>query len=332
MIPAAPRFWWDPRPAAAATALRPLAALYGAAAGRRMAGTGAGVGVPVVCVGNFVVGGAGKTPVALEIARHLTAAGQDPAFVSRGYGGRGAPRGAPFRVEPDRHGAREAGDEPLLLARVAPCFVARDRLSAARAAAAAGATVVLMDDGLQNPALDKDLGIAVVDGAVGVGNGLCLPAGPLRAPMGAQWRAIGLVVVVGPGRPGDVLAADAAARRIPVQRAAFEADERALAALRGRRLVAFSGIARPAKFFATLDEAGLDVAERIGFPDHHPYSARDRDRLLRAAAAAGGGLVTTEKDRVRLPPGFPADTLPVRLRFDDEAPLEDLLGALIGGG
>ena len=233
-----------------------------------------------------------------------------------------------MRVDPDRHAAAEVGDEPLLLARAAPCYVARDRVAAARAAAAAGATMVLMDDGLQNPALARDLAIAVVDGAVGVGNGLCLPAGPLRAPLERQWPAVDLVVVIGAGVAGDAVAAEAARRGKPVLRAAVEADARALRRLGGRPLLAFSGIGRPAKFFDTLEAAGLRVAERVAFPDHHAFTARDRERLAAAASAAGATLVTTEKDRVRLPEGFAVEVLPVRLAFDDPETLGDALGRL----
>ncbi|RYB04991.1 tetraacyldisaccharide 4'-kinase [Lichenibacterium ramalinae] len=323
----APAFWWRARPGALALALAPAAALYGAVAARRMGGAGTPVGLPVVCIGNFVAGGAGKTPVAIEIAQQLLAAGHEPAFVSRGYGGRGAP--GPVRVDPARHAAAEVGDEPLLLARTAPCFVARDRVAAARAAAAAGATIVLMDDGLQNPALARNLAVAVVDGAVGVGNGLCLPAGPLRAPLDRQWPAVDLVVVVGAGHAGESVAAEAARRRKPVLRASVAPDTRALRRLAGRPLLAFSGIGRPGKFFDTLAEAGLRTVDRIAFPDHHAFSARDRERLLAAAAAAGATLVTTEKDRMRLPDGFATEVLPIRLAFDDPETLGETLGRLV---
>ena len=323
----APRFWWRPRPGPAALVLAPAAALYGAVAGRRMARPGTAVGVPVVCIGNFVAGGAGKTPVALELARHLVAVGQEPAFVSRGYGGRVA--AAPVRVALGRHAAVEVGDEPLLLARAAPCFVGRDRTAAARAAVAAGASIVLMDDGLQNPALARDLALAVVDGAVGIGNGLCLPAGPLRAPMARQWPAVDLVVVIGPGAPGEAVAAEAARCGKPVLRAVVEPEAGALRRLRGRRLLAFSGIGRPGKFFDTLAGAGLDLADGIAFPDHHAFTARDRARLAAAAASAGATLVTTEKDRVRLPEGFAVEVLPVRLVFDDPETLGEALGRLL---
>lgn len=329
----APAFWWRPRPGLAARALAPAGAAYGAVAGRRMGMAGTRVGVPVICVGNFTVGGAGKTPTAIEIARHLVAAGHEPAFVSRGYGG--AARSAPLRVDPARHAAAEVGDEPLLLARIAPCFVGADRLAAARAAAAAGASAVLMDDGLQNPALAKDLRVAVVDGAVGIGNGLCLPAGPLRAPMDRQWGGVDLVLVVGPGDAGDAVAAEAALRRFPVLRATVEPDARAVGALSGRRLFAFTGIGRPEKFFDTLAGAGLDVVGRRAFPDHHAFTAAERDALLRDAAAAGAVLVTTEKDRVRLPADAPFGAppiavLPIRLGFDDPETLAEMLGRLVG--
>jgi len=324
----APAFWWRPRPGPAALALAPLAALYGAVAGSRMAKSGAGVGVPVVCVGNFVVGGAGKTPLAIEIARQMIASGHSPGFVSRGYGRRTVAPG-PIPVDIARHGAGDVGDEPLLLARAAPCFVAADRVAAARAAVAAGSTIVIMDDGLQSRSLAQDAAIAVVDGGVGIGNGLCLPAGPLRAPLARQWGSVELVVVIGAGAPGGRVAAEAERRGLPVMHGAFEPSERAVAELRGRRLLAFSGIGRPEKFFRTLRDAGLDVAREIGFPDHHVYRARDLDGLRGAAAAAGAALVTTDKDRVRLPAGFPAAVLPVRLRFADPVPLEDLLGRLL---
>lgn len=330
MTRTAPRFWWQARPAPLALALSPLGAVYGAVAGRRMARSGAKAGSPVVCIGNLVVGGAGKTPVAIEMARQLIAAGHEPAFVSRGYGGRSG--AAPQRVDPSRHGADEVGDEPLLLARVAPCYVARDRAAAARTAVAAGATLVLMDDGLQNSGLAKDLSVAVVDAAVGLGNGLCLPAGPLRAPLARQWPAVDLLLLVGTGEAGEVVAADATLRGKAVLRAAIAPDERALARLRGRRLVAFSGIGRPSKFFDTLAEAGLDVAARFPFPDHHRFTAADRAALLAAAEAADAELVTTEKDRVRLPDAFPAAVLPIGLVFDDPETLTEKLGRILDPG
>src|SRR5208283_4813921 len=177
-------FWAARKPGALARLLQPVGALYGAVAARRMRRPGARVGAPVVCVGNFVAGGAGKTPTALELARLLISDGRRVAFLSRGYGG--ARRAEPLQVDPTLHSAAIVGDEPLLLARVAPCWVGPDRVRSARMAVEAGADVLVLDDGLQNPALEKTLAFAVVDGEAGFGNGLCVPAGPLRAPLAAQ--------------------------------------------------------------------------------------------------------------------------------------------------
>ena len=326
----APRFWWR-KAGPAALVLAPLGTVYGAIAARRMTRAGAGIGVPVLCIGNFVVGGAGKTPTALAVAARLVARGQSPAFVSRGYGRRRArdTKGHVTRVEPSRDRAEDVGDEPLLLARAAPCFVSDDRVAAAMAAVAAGATVVVMDDGFQNPSLGKDACLVAVDGAAGVGNGFCLPAGPLRAPLVRQWRSTTLVAVIGAGPAGEAVAAQAVKHGVGVVHGSLEPDPVAVAALRNRRLLAFSGIARPEKFFETLTGCGLDLAGRLGFPDHHAFTESDRTALLRAAAETSTCLVTTEKDIVRLPEGFPAAILPVTLRFTDDALLERLLDDLV---
>ena len=327
---AAPRFWWR-KAGPAALALAPVGAVYGAITAHRMTKAGTRIGVPVLCIGNFVVGGAGKTPSAIAVAARLAARGQSPAFVSRGYGRRKArnTKGSVIRVEPGRHGADDVGDEPLLLARAAPCFVSDDRVAAAIAAVAAGATMVVMDDGFQNPGLGKDASVVAVDGAAGVGNGFCLPAGPLRAPLSRQWPSTTLLVVIGAGSAGEALAAEAAEHGIGVLRGSLEPDAGAVAALRNRRLLGFSGIGRPEKFFDTVTGCGLDLAGRLGFPDHHAFTEQDRTALLRAAAETGARLVTTEKDIVRLPEGFPAAVLPVTLRFVDDTPLERLLDGLV---
>ncbi len=327
---AAPRFWWR-KAGLAAMILAPFGAAYGAMAARRMAKTGARIGVPVLCIGNFVVGGAGKTPTALAVAARLAARGQSPAFVSRGYGRRTTrdTRGTVIRVDPSRDRAEDVGDEPLLLARSAPCFVSDDRVAAALAAVAAGATVVVMDDGFQNPSLGKDASLVAVDGAAGVGNGFCLPAGPLRAPLSRQWPSTTLLAMIGAGSAGEAVAAEAIHQGVGVVHGILEPDEVAVAALRNRRLLGFSGIGRPEKFFETLASCGLDLVGRLGFPDHHAFTENDRNALLRAAGETGAALVTTEKDIVRLPEGFPAAVLPVTLRFLDDTPLERLLDDLL---
>ena len=330
MFAQAPAFWWHEAPTCAARILAPAGALYGEITARRMARSGHRAGVPVVCIGNFVAGGAGKTPTALAIARLLAARGASPAFLSRGYGRQHATSGV-LRVDPARHSADTAGDEPLLLARIAPTFVARDRAAAAEAAIAAGASILLLDDGLQNPNLTKDASIVVVDGRSGVGNGLCVPAGPLRAPLDRQWPAASLLCVLGDGEAGSNLASAAGCRGIPVVGARLDVDAAALAGLQGRRLVAFSGIGRPEKFFRTLDELGLAVAAHHGFPDHHRFDGDVRRGLLEEARLLGADLITTEKDRVRLPSDFRTQVLPITLRFDDVAAIEALLERAISG-
>ena len=249
-------------------------------------------------------------------------------MLSRGYG-RTTSRHGVVRVDPDRHGAAEVGDEPLLLARVAPTFVGTDRIAAGTAAIAAGADVLVLDDGMQNPALRKDATIAVVDGATGVGNGACVPAGPLRAPLARQWPGVSLLCVLGPGTPGEALMAEASARDVPTLRAEVVPDATSLARLRGVRLFAFAGIARPEKFFATLVGSGLEVAGRRAYPDHHAYGEADRRELAADAQALGAVLVTTAKDRVRLPADFPVAVLPVALAFDAPRALDLLLTRLM---
>jgi tetraacyldisaccharide 4'-kinase len=308
----APRFWARARPGLAARALAPLGALYGLATARRMARPGTRVDAPVICVGNYVVGGAGKTPTAIAVARLLQGAGERVAFLSRGYGG--APRAAPTRVDPHLHGALAVGDEPLLLARVAPCWVGADRVAAAREAIAEGASVLVLDDGLQNPSLAKDYAIAVIDGEAGFGNGLCFPAGPLRAPPERQAPYVSAEVVI--GERGSPPRAHGPAK--PLFRARLEADAIVAAGLIGRPALAFAGIARPEKFYATLEGIGAIVAGRRRFPDHHVYDARDIAELAGVARRRGLTLVTTEKDYVRLAADQRADVraLPVTLRFE----------------
>jgi tetraacyldisaccharide 4'-kinase len=313
------------------TLLAPSAALYGAVAGWRMSRQGERAAVPVICVGNFTVGGAGKTPAALAVAALLAAAGERPAFLTRGYGG-SLP--GPLRVDPERHGAAEVGDEPLLLARAAPTIMSRDRPAGARLAVEIGAGVVVMDDGLQNPSLLKDLSFAVVDAATGIGNGLPLPAGPLRAPLNAQWPRVDAVILVGDGEAGDALAREAERRGRPVLRARIAPDPAAVAGLGGRRVLAFAGIGRPPKFFETLEACGATVERRHAFPDHHPYTAAEVNGLVAEAAAEGLTPVTTEKDRVRVErlDGAQAAAivaLPVRLVFRDEAAARTLLRAAL---
>jgi tetraacyldisaccharide 4'-kinase len=329
----APAFWQAPRPTLLARLLAPAAAVYGAAAARRMARPGARAAVPVICVGNPTAGGAGKTPVALAVAAALGPLGPQPVFLTRGYGGRLA---GPAWVVPGEHDAREVGDEPLLLARHAPTVVARDRVAGAALAAGGGAGVVIMDDGLQNPGLAKDLALAVVDAGVGVGNGQVIPAGPLRAPLAAQWPRIDALVLMGEGEPGEAVAREAASLGKPVLRARLLPDPGVAGALAGRRVFAFAGIGRPEKFFATLAACGADVVARESLPDHHPYTGHELEAMLARAARDGLLAVTTEKDLVRVAAlGAPrlaerVLALPVRAAFEDEGALRHLLAGAIG--
>jgi tetraacyldisaccharide 4'-kinase len=288
----APAFWWE-KPGAASALLSPLAAIYGAVAARRLAQPGTRADIPVICVGNPTVGGAGKTPTAIAIARLLVTAGEKPMFLTRGYGGRLA---GPVMVDP-AHTAMQVGDEPPLLARVAPTVVAEERVSGARLAADTGASVIVMDDGFQNPSLIKDLSLLVVD-ARGTGNGRVIPAGPLRAPLEPQLdRASALLIA---GETGSAIEAAARARGLPVFHGQLEPEPDAVAALRGRKVLAFAGIGNPEKFFATLAAAGIDAPVRRSFPDHHRYSVAEARALLREAEQGNLELLTTEKDAARL--------------------------------
>jgi tetraacyldisaccharide 4'-kinase len=325
-----PRFWMKPRPTLLARLLQPTGWAYGRATAQRMQGRGERAGAPTICVGNFTVGGAGKTPTALALARMLIGDGRRVAFLSRGYGG--PERAEPLLVDADSHKAAEVGDEPLLLAKLAQCWVGADRVRSARSAVEAGADTLILDDGLQNPGLVKDLSIAVVDGESGFGNGLCVPAGPLRAPVSAQLPFVQAVIVLG----GD----DAAASRIvalapgkPVIRASLEPDALAAAPLIGREVVAFAGIARPEKFYATLRRVGAQIVATHDFADHHPYTQREVEALIEESRGRGALLATTEKDLVRLSARQARSVmaLPVTLRFEEAASVRRILRQAVAG-
>ncbi|WP_262268487.1 tetraacyldisaccharide 4'-kinase [Microvirga yunnanensis] len=323
----APHFWWAPSPSFRATLLRPAGLLYGAIATSRMQQPGKRADLPVICIGNFTAGGAGKTPAALAVARILEGAGESPAFLSRGYGG-SLPGPVQVRTE---HTARDVGDEPILLSGAARTIVSRNRPAGAQLAHEIGATVVIMDDGLQNPSLTKDCAIAVVDGATGIGNGLPLPAGPLRAAMNAQWPRTDAVLVIGEGEPGRRIAEEAERRDKRVFTARLEPPAETARLLEGRKVLAFAGIGRPEKFFETLRSCGALVEAAHSFPDHHRYTPADLMALRREAATRGLHAVTTEKDFARVmsaektKPWPDLLVLPVRLRIENEAGLRNLL-------
>jgi tetraacyldisaccharide 4'-kinase len=274
----------------------------------------------VICVGNLTVGGAGKTPVALALAERLLARGERPHFVTRGYGGRA--RG-PLRVDIGRHDSALVGDEALLLAAVAPTWVARDRLAGAYAAAGAGAGLVILDDGFQNPRLRPDVAVLVIDGSSGFGNGRLLPAGPLREPVADGLSRASAVVRIGADRVGID-------RLLPADLPCLAAELRPAApapALAGRRVLAFAGIARPEKLFTTLRTAGAELVACEAFADHHRYRRAEIERLLARAAREEALCVTTSKDAVRLPADLRprVAVLPVALAWQQPAALDRLL-------
>ncbi len=326
----APAFWDRPpdAPGALTRLLAPLSLLWTLAARlRRARARPVFAPIPVVCVGNLTAGGAGKTPTAIAVLSALAGAGRSPHAVSRGHGGR---EPGPHRVDPLRDGAARVGDEPLLLAAWAPAWVARDRAAGIAAAAAAGADVAVLDDGHQNPGFAKDLSLVVVDAGAGFGNGRVIPAGPLREPVSEGLaRADAVVLIGGDAEAARTLALWPALAALPVLRARLEPLATGLP-LDGAEVVAFAGIGRPEKFFATLRGLGARLVAAHAFPDHARYAPAILRRLLAEARGRGAMLVTTEKDAVRLPPAFRRDALalPVRLRFEDPAALAALLGRL----
>ncbi len=305
--------------------LSPLAALSARLTAARVARPGFAAPVPVICCGNATLGGAGKTTLALDLARRLSETGIAVHILARGYGGRA--RG-PLRVSAG-HDAALVGDEALLLAEAAPTWIGADRAATARSAIAAGAAALIMDDGLQNPTLTKSLTLLVIDGGSGFGNGRVFPAGPLREPIAAAASRASAAVVIGPDRLGARASLPPA---LPLLTARLLPGPET-AGLAGRRVLAFAGIGRPEKFFATLEEAGAVLVTRNAFPDHHPYSRDEITRLLAAAARLEALPVTTAKDRVRLPLPLRDHVmvLTVTLAWDDPAALHALLSPLFPG-
>jgi len=287
--------YWQP------TLLSPIGAIVGCIATARLRFTKPYHSrLPVVCIGNFTAGGSGKTPFALLLSSLVSDLGREPWFLSRGYGGRLI---GTTRVQPAIHTANDAGDEPLLLARRAPTVISRDRRKGAEAieAAAPPNSVIIMDDGLQNPSLAKDLAIAVVDSDRGFGNGRVIPAGPLRAPLPAQIGLADLIVLTGRHQSGNTPLIDTLHKltRAPIVRAETQAA-RAASELRGRKVIAYAGIANPQRFFSMLESQGAIVVEQRSFTDHHAFTDREALDLIEAARLAGAALTTTEKDLVRL--------------------------------
>jgi tetraacyldisaccharide 4'-kinase len=274
-----------------------------------------------LCVGNYHVGGAGKTPMVLALVKILYDLGETPVVLSRGYGGK--LRG-PIKVDPERHTAADVGDEPLMLAQKLPVVVARDRIAGVALASSQGASVIVMDDGFQNPAITKDASLIVIDSHRGLGNACVFPAGPLRVPLSPQLARTDALIVVGDGTAAETVVVAVVARKKVVLTAYLGADEAALAALKGKRVLAFAGIGDPDRFFRTLRANGIEVVHERAFGDHHPFSRGEIEALFAEAKRGALTLVTTEKDLARLRiagklPDWAQDIVPfpVRLEFDD---------------
>jgi tetraacyldisaccharide 4'-kinase len=321
-----PAFWWQP---GTGLVLSPLGGLYGLVAALRMRRRGRRASVPVICLGNLTVGGAGKTPAALAVGHLLLAAHERVFFLTRGYGGR---LSGPVRVDPAKHTAKAVGDEPLLLARLAPTIVARDRVAGAWAAQRDGATVIVMDDGFQNPALEKDLSVLLVDARRGIGNGRVFPAGPLRAPLRTQIGNAQALVIVGAADDVGAVSDHARRRGVVIFHGRLEPDRTTVEAVGKAKVLAFAGIGDPDKFFATLTDAGIAVAERAVFADHHRFTAAEARALLKRADDANLMLLTTEKDLARLSGvkrlaalAARAHALPVRLVIEEAEAFRDMI-------
>ncbi|MDA1089440.1 MAG: tetraacyldisaccharide 4'-kinase [Proteobacteria bacterium] len=309
--------------------LMPLAWCYGLGGRlRRFLAHPVKAGVPVLCVGNFVAGGAGKTPVALSLGKYLIGRGRKVHYLSRGYGGRVA---GPFKVDPDVHNAAEVGDESLLLAAVAPTWISRDRAAGVHAAAG-GADLIIMDDGFQNPTVEKDLSLLVVDGRYGFGNGRVIPAGPLRETIALAIERADALIVIGPDKAHVMSHPALWKTRLPVLKASVKPGPEAKE-LTAATVVAFAGIGNPEKFFKTLQDVGCKVKATHAYADHHPYTEKEIERLKEEAETGGAKLVTTEKDAMRLSDEALAGilVLPISLEWADEKSLDDLLQPFLGG-
>ena len=295
MVSEAPPFWWT-KADWRAWGLSPFSYLYGRIAGSRMRkARRASVSVPVICIGNFTVGGAGKTPTAIAIARAAIARGLKPGFLSRGYGGS---LDVVTVVDIHHHRADAVGDEALLLAREAMTVISRCRVDGAKRLVSEGADLIIMDDGFQSARLELDFALVVIDSNRGIGNGHLVPGGPVRAPIAEQMRQLSAILKVGNGVAADALVRQASRAGKPVHVASVV--PRPDPSLQNRHVLAYVGIADPEKFYRTVVSLGAAIVERRAFPDHHYFTEDEIADLLKDAAKQDLLPVTTSKDAVRL--------------------------------
>lgn len=272
----------------------------------------------VICIGNMTVGGTGKTPIVERFRKESIRRGRRAATLSRGYGG--SLKG-PVQVDPNSHTAEDVGDEPLMLSQTGDSWIGRDRVATAKAMVASGVDVIIMDDGYQNPNLKKDHSVLVIDAENPVGNGYCLPKGPMREPFSMAHERCSDIILVGDGTPRVFLGSEK--KSLPYQRAHILP----VSETPTERLVAFAGIGRPQKFFDGLQRAGGNVVETVPYGDHHPYSQSDLSFLRKLANEREARLITTTKDLSRIALKDRSDILdfPVTVVFDDEAVFAKLL-------
>jgi tetraacyldisaccharide 4'-kinase len=327
--------WWYVREGAPApitrALLKPLSWIWAAATARRIAkGAPRDPGVPVICVGNLTVGGTGKTPIVRELAHRLQSAGVKPAVLTRGHGGR---LKGPVVVDIARHKAADVGDEPLMLAKDFPVIVSRDRAAGALEAVAQGAEVVVMDDGHQNPSVRKTLSLIVVDGETRdnewpFGDGSVFPSGPMREPLKIGLARADAVIVL---LPAGLEAADPELLAVFGDKPVLIARLVAAAPPPGGPQLGFAGVGKPWKVERALKAAGCMLIDFAAFPDHKAYDDAALQALAVHAETYDAGLVTTEKDWVRLSPMWQAQVTawPVRAKFDDEAVVDALLHSVV---
>ena len=322
-----PQFWTKAKPSLFSHMLMPVAFLYQKLYQHRVRTTQPTRGnMPVLCVGNITAGGAGKTPVCIELAKHLMVQGKKVVFLSRGYKGQLT---GPIQVNPDKHTYRDVGDEPLLLAGVAPTIISKKRDKGLALAAYLGADIVIMDDGMQNPTVFKDRSLLVLDGKVGIGNGRTLPAGPLREPLADALARVHGVIIMGDDHHNMMDKILKIAPHMPVTVADLEANCHGL--YERETVLAFAGIGRPSKFFETVQTLGYDMVKRLPFPDHHPYSTSDIETLRTLSTKNKAKLITTAKDKTRLPPDMHSEiyVVDIQVKWRLSTAPKSLLGGLL---